>query len=69
MFIKSIVLLIMLIIIVSLISGLLGLLNGNSKQTVKALTWRIALSFALFLFLMLAFKLQWITPHLLWTRQ
>ena len=68
MFIKSLVLLIMLIIVVSLVSGLLGLLRGNSKQTLKALTWRIALSFSLFLFLMLAFKMNWITPHILGAR-
>ena len=69
MLIKCIVLLVMLLIIGSLVSGLLGLLHGNSKKTITALTWRIGLSFALFLFLMLAFKLNWIAPHMIWSHQ
>ncbi|WP_232220410.1 DUF2909 domain-containing protein [Legionella tunisiensis] len=37
--------------------------EGKTKRTVKALTWRIALSLLLFLFLLLAFKMGWIQPH------
>jgi len=65
MFTKIIIIAVMLIIIGSLASGLVFLVRdkGNSKRTVKALTWRIALSISLFIFLFLAFKFQWITPH------
>ena len=69
MFIKYAVLLVMLVIIGTLVSGLLSMLHGNSKKTITALTWRIGLSFSLFLLLMLAFKLNWITPHPLWSQQ
>ncbi len=67
MFIKIIILVVMLIIIGSLASGLFFLVQdkGKSKRTVKALTWRISLSFGLFIFLFLAFKFNWITPHAL----
>ncbi len=34
--------------------------QGNGKRTVQALTWRISLSVALFLFLLLAHALGWI---------
>lgn len=34
--------------------------RGNSKRTVQALTWRIGLSVALFLFLLVAHQLGWI---------
>ena len=37
--------------------------EGKSQRTVKALTWRIALSLGLFLFLLIAFALGWISPH------
>ncbi len=65
MFTKIIILIVMLIIISSLASGLIFLVRdkGQSKRSVKALTWRIALSVGLFVFLFLAFKFQWITPH------
>ena len=62
---KLIVIAVMIIIISALASGLIFLVRdkGNSKRTIKALTWRISLSLLLFLFLLLAFKLHWITPH------
>jgi hypothetical protein len=65
MFTKILIIIIMLIIFSSLVSGLVFLVRdkGQSKRTVKALTWRIALSVSLFLFLFLAFKLHWIAPH------
>ena len=37
--------------------------KGRSDRTVKALTWRIALSLVLFSFLLIAFALGWMTPH------
>lgn len=65
MFTKIFILIIMLIILITLFSGLILLLRGDGKtrNTVKALTWRIALSLSLFIFLMIAFSLHWINPH------
>lgn len=62
---KILIITVMLIIIGSLISGLFYLVQDKdkSKRTVKALTWRIALSLSLFIFLFIAFKFNWITPH------
>ncbi len=62
---KILVISVMLIILGMLISGMVFLVRdkGQSKRTVKALTWRIGLSVSLFIFLLLAFKLHWITPH------
>lgn len=65
MFTKIFILVIMLIILITLFSGLMFLVrdNGKTKNTVKALTWRIALSLGLFIFLIVAFSLHWINPH------
>ncbi len=37
--------------------------KGKTRNVARALTVRIALSVALFLLLMLAYKLGWIQPH------
>jgi len=65
MFTKTIILITMLCILVSLTTGLVFLVRdeGKTKRTVKALSWRIGISLALFIFLFLAFSLEWITPH------
>ena len=65
MFTKAIIFVVMLIILFSLGSSLFFLVRdeGKTKRTVKALTWRIGLSLALFLFLFLAFSMGWIKPH------
>ncbi len=62
---KIIVISVMLIILGALTSGLIFLVKdkGQSKRTVKALSWRIGLSLFLFVFLFLAFKLHWLSPH------
>ena len=39
--------------------------KGNSMRTVKALTWRIALSLILFIMLLIGFAMGWITPHVI----
>tara|TARA_R110000868_G_scaffold88213_1_gene246003 strand:+ start:459 stop:680 length:222 start_codon:yes stop_codon:yes gene_type:complete len=36
---------------------------AQSTRAVKALTWRISISLVLFVLLMVAFSLGWITPH------
>lgn len=65
MFIKIFIIIIMLVILGALVSSLIFLVrdDGTSKRTVKALSWRIGLSIALFLFLFVAFYFHWITPH------
>lgn len=67
MFTKIFIITVMLIILAALGSSLIFLVRdeGKTKRTVKALTWRIGLSLALFLFLFLAFNLGWIKPHAL----
>ena len=62
---KAIIVMVMILILVALISGLYFLVRdeGKTKRTVKAFSWRIGLSLALFFFLFLAFSLNWITPH------
>jgi hypothetical protein len=37
--------------------------KGSGTGTVKALTWRIGISMALFLLIMTAIAMGWITPH------
>jgi Protein of unknown function (DUF2909) len=61
--IKIIIVIVLLLIFGSLFSALYYLMKGEtSDKTVKALTWRIGLSLALFLILMLAFSTGIIGP-------
>jgi hypothetical protein len=57
--IKIIVLLLIALILVSLASGLYYLVKdrGTSERTVKALTWRVGLSVALFVLLVAGYYL------------
>jgi hypothetical protein len=63
--IKGIIIFFLISIFFSLGSALYFLMNdkGSSVRQVKALTWRIALSCVLFILLIIAFALGWITPH------
>ncbi|HLB41470.1 MAG TPA: twin transmembrane helix small protein [Gammaproteobacteria bacterium] len=63
--IKTIIVLFLLGIFFSLGSALYFLIadKGRSDRTVKALTWRIALSLVLFVLLLIAVALGWISPH------
>lgn len=65
MLVKAFVILVLIAILASLASGLVYLMrdSGDSERLVRALTIRIGLSFALFLFLMLAFATGLISPH------
>jgi hypothetical protein len=65
MLFKTIVVLILFTILFSLGSGLVFLVRdkGQTHRTVKALTFRIALSLGLFILLMLAYLAGLITPH------
>ncbi len=62
---KIIIVVVLLIILGSLGSGLVFLIRdkGRGKRTVKALTWRISLSFVLFLLLMLGYATGLLQPH------
>jgi TRAP-type C4-dicarboxylate transport system permease large subunit len=63
---KLIVLLALVAIVVSLGTALVRLTREGgsaSKGTVRALTWRIGLSIALFAFILLAIRMGWVTPH------
>ena len=65
MLIKAFIILVLVVIVASLGSGLFYLMRdqGSGDRTVRALTIRIGLSFALFLLLMLAYGLGLISPH------
>jgi len=65
MWIKAIIVLFLLVILYCLGSALYYLVNerGTSTRVVKALSFRIALSVLLFVLLLVAYGLGWITPH------
>ncbi len=62
---KLLVVVVFLAILGSLASGLVFLVKdkGRTDRTVKALTWRIALSVSLFALLFVLFATGLITPH------
>jgi predicted membrane channel-forming protein YqfA (hemolysin III family) len=61
---KIVVAIAFILIIGSLFSALLFLMRdkGKSNRTVQALTWRVGLSVALFLMILLLYKLGYIQP-------
>ena len=65
MWIKVIIVFAFIGIIASLASSLYYLVNdkGDSRRTLRALTWRIGLSIGLFAFLMILIGLGVIEPH------
>jgi hypothetical protein len=65
MVIKAAIVLLLLFILFSLGSALYFLVHdkGGSDRIVKALTWRIGLSLLLFVILIIAFAMGWISPH------
>ncbi len=65
MAVKLIVIVLLLIIVGSLGSALVSLVTdkGESNRTVKALTWRIGLSFLAFALLILGYLVGLIHPH------
>lgn len=62
---KILIVIILLFIIYSLALAMFHMVRdkGQGKNTVRFLTVRIAVSFALFLFIMLALKMGWIQAH------
>src|SRR5699024_3332210 len=63
--IKILIIIFLIAIIISLGSGLLFLVKDSSDddRTVRALTWRIALSVAMIAFLVVAYFAGWVHPH------
>lgn len=61
----SLIVVMIALILSSLGTGLYYLVTdkGRSKKAVNALTFRIVLSFSLFLSLFFAFSMGWISPH------
>ncbi|HSD40820.1 MAG TPA: twin transmembrane helix small protein [Burkholderiales bacterium] len=62
---RYVVLAFVVLILASLFSGLFFLIRdqGKSKRTVKALTWRVGFSLALFLLLLAGYYFGLIKPH------
>jgi xanthine/uracil permease len=63
--IKGLIVVLLGVILFSLGSALFYLVRepAESTKVVKALSWRIGLSLVLFILLMAAFWMGWITPH------
>lgn len=61
---KIVVAIAFILILASLASALIFLMRGKGKsnRTVQALTLRVGFSVALFLFILLSYKLGWIQP-------
>ncbi|MGO0790169.1 twin transmembrane helix small protein [Herbaspirillum seropedicae] len=61
---KIVVAIAFILILASLTSALIFLMRdkGKSNRTVQALTLRVGFSVALFLFILLSYKLGWIQP-------
>lgn len=62
---KIVVVLILILILGSLASAMVFLVKdgGKTRRTVQALTWRISLSVALFLFLLFGYYMGWFVPN------
>jgi hypothetical protein len=62
--IKLLILVAFVAILASLASGLVYLFKDDqgSRRLVRALTWRISLSVAMFVVLLLAYAMGWIEP-------
>ncbi len=64
MIVKAVIIFFLLVILYSLGSGLFFLVKDRSQsdRVVRALTWRVGLSMGLFILLLIAIFLGWITP-------
>ena len=62
---KALIVIALLLVVASLGQALFAMASGpqNSGRVLKALTMRISISVALFIGLMVAWKLGWIEPH------
>jgi hypothetical protein len=64
---KPLIVLTLLAIVASLGKALFSMSSGpeHSARVVQALSWRIGLSVALFVSVLLSYHFGWITPHIL----
>ncbi|MDT0634234.1 twin transmembrane helix small protein [Spectribacter hydrogenoxidans] len=62
---KIIIVIFLVAIVTALMAGMVFLVkdDGESKRTVRALTWRISLSLALIALLVIGYAAGWIQPH------
>ncbi|UXI68651.1 twin transmembrane helix small protein [Tahibacter amnicola] len=62
---KIIIIAFLIVILYNLGAGLYYMMvdKGATDRTVKALTWRIALSVTLIILVIIGIKLGWIQPH------
>lgn len=67
---KIIIVIFLVAIVTALMAGMVFLVkdDGDSKRTVRALTWRISLSLALIALLVIGYAAGWIQPHGVLTR-
>jgi len=65
MSIKIVIVVLLILILISLGAGMVSLIKdrGETHRTVKFLTFRIVLSIALFVLLIVSFFMGWIQPH------
>ena len=65
MLFKTLVVLLLAAVVSSLFSGLFFLMRdrGNSTRAVRSLTWRIGISLALFVLLLVGAAAGWIDPR------
>jgi hypothetical protein len=63
--VKPLIVIALLAVVVSLGQALFAMSSGpqNSGRVLKALTWRISISVALFIALMVSWKFGWIEPN------
>lgn len=63
--IKTLIIITLLAIVFSMGQALFSMSSGpsNDKRMVRALTWRISLSVALFILLFIAWRMGLINPH------
>jgi hypothetical protein len=64
--VKTVILIVFLLILMNLAMALFFMVKDrgqSSSRTARALTWRIGLSVAAFILLLVAYALGWIQPH------
>lgn len=64
MLFKAFILTLLLIVLISLGSALMAMARGDkSDRMVRSLSWRIGISVAIFILLLIGQAMGWITPH------
>lgn len=63
--VKLIVIVLLIAAVVALGRALMALVRGEGKEgkTMRALAWRVGLSVAVFLFILLSIWMGWVKPH------